>query len=245
VSRRRALVGGIGLLALAVLVLTHAFALTMFLWESATTPVGAIAVGLLWAVSATALFFVARGMRHAVAAWRDAPRRRAVGGQRSTAPTHGERRLAFFVTSRRPSRSSLKVLASLLLGLSALASASAIAQDAEAAVQAQAAASAWLALVDAGNYSRSWELAAGLFKSAVGQASWATAAHAARAPLGPLRSREVKSAVFTRTLPGAPDGEYVVITYASRFQNEARAIEIVTPLREKDGAWRVSGYFVK
>jgi hypothetical protein len=71
--------GGIGLLALAVLVLAYAFALTVFLWKSATTP-RAIAVGLLWAVSATALSFVARGMRHAVAAWQDAPRRRAVGG---------------------------------------------------------------------------------------------------------------------------------------------------------------------
>jgi hypothetical protein len=139
----------------------------------------------------------------------------------------------------------MKVVASILLSLSVLVCTSAIAQDSEAVPQAQAAASAWLALVDAGNYSRSWEQAASLFKSAIGQTSWAAAAQAARAPLGVLRSREVKSAIFTHTLPGAPDGEYVVVTYASRFQNRASALEIVTPLREKDGAWRVSGYFVK
>ena len=139
----------------------------------------------------------------------------------------------------------MKVVASLLLSLSALLSTSTSAQDSEVVSQAQAAASAWLALVDAGNYSGSWEQASGLFKSAIGQPSWASAAQAARAPLGALRSREIKSAIFTRTLPGAPDGEYVVVTYASHFQNKASAIEIVTPLREKDGAWRVSGYFVK
>jgi hypothetical protein len=136
-------------------------------------------------------------------------------------------------------------LASLLLGLSALAFASAAAQEADGVAPATASASSWLALVDAGNYSTSWDQAAGLFKAAVSRTSWAAAAQAARAPFGAIRSREVKSATFTRTLPGAPDGEYVVIMYASHFQNKPNAIEIVTPVREPDGAWRVSGYFVK
>lgn len=135
--------------------------------------------------------------------------------------------------------------ASLLLSLGALVFATAGAQDADATAQAQTAASAWLALVDAGNYSSSWEQAAGLFKAAVGQSSWASAAQAARAPLGALKSRQVLSSTYTHTLPGAPDGDYVVISYASHFQNKANAIEIVTPLREKDGVWRISGYFVK
>jgi hypothetical protein len=133
----------------------------------------------------------------------------------------------------------------LLLSLSALVFAPAGAQDADVTAPAEAAASGWLSLVDAGNYSRSWEQAAGLFKAAVSQSSWGSAAQAARAPLGALKSRELLSSTYTHTLPGAPDGDYVVISYASHFQNKAQAIEIVTPLREKDGVWRVSGYFVK
>jgi hypothetical protein len=45
-------------------------------------------------------------------------------------------------------------------------------------------------------------------------------------------------------LPGAPEGEYVVIQYETQFEHKAGAIETVTPLREKDGSWRVSGYFI-
>ncbi len=37
----------------------------------------------------------------------------------------------------------------------------------------------------------------------------------------------------------------VVIQYDTSFQNKASAIETVTPSLEKDGVWRVSGYFVK
>jgi len=119
------------------------------------------------------------------------------------------------------------------------------AQEAESISQAKAAASSWLALVDAGNYSASWQQAAGAFRSAVSPQSWAAAAQAARAPLGALQSRQVESATYTHTLPGAPEGVYVVIAYASRFANKAKAVETVTPRREKDGTWRVAGYFIR
>jgi hypothetical protein len=47
-----------------------------------------------------------------------------------------------------------------------------------------------------------------------------------------------------RTLPGAPDGEYVVIQYATRFEHKPSIIETVTPMLDKDGSWKVSGYFI-
>ena len=43
----------------------------------------------------------------------------------------------------------------------------------------------------------------------------------------------------------AAQGEYVVIEFASRFENRPLAVETVTPMRDKDGAWRVSGYFIR
>jgi Protein of unknown function (DUF4019) len=48
----------------------------------------------------------------------------------------------------------------------------------------------------------------------------------------------------TRSLPNAPAGEYVVIQYETQFEHKANAIETVTPLREKNGSWKVSGYFI-
>ncbi|KPJ71393.1 hypothetical protein AMJ52_08655, partial [candidate division TA06 bacterium DG_78] len=63
--------------------------------------------------------------------------------------------------------------------------------------------------------------------------------------LGKLVSRTVKSAKYTTSLPGAPDGEYVVIQYEASFENKQSAIETVTPMKDTDGAWRVSGYYIK
>jgi hypothetical protein len=122
---------------------------------------------------------------------------------------------------------------------------SAPADDSAAVAQAQVAAKSWLALTDAGKYGESWDSASSLSKSAVTKADWEKAIKAGRAPLGAMKARKVKSATFTRALPGAPDGEYVVIQFESQFENKAAAIETVTPMHEKDGAWRVSGYYIK
>ncbi|MDS4042795.1 MAG: DUF4019 domain-containing protein [Candidatus Competibacter sp.] len=111
--------------------------------------------------------------------------------------------------------------------------------------KAQTAALAWLALVDAEKYGQSWSEAALLFRSAVMQVDWVNAVTAVRAPLGALKSRTLKSANFTRSLPGAPDGEYVVIQFDSQFEHKASAVETVTPMRDKDGIWRVAGYYIK
>ena len=99
--------------------------------------------------------------------------------------------------------------------------------------------------MDAGDYPASWHEAAGIFRSAVTAQSWAAAVQAARTPLGAFQSRQVESTTYTRTLPGVPDGEYVIIKYASKFAGKASAVETVTPLKEKDGSWHVSGYFVR
>ena len=47
------------------------------------------------------------------------------------------------------------------------------------------------------------------------------------------------------SLPGAPDGEYVVIQFDTSFTNKKVAVETVTPMKDEDGIWRVSGYYVK
>ena len=110
---------------------------------------------------------------------------------------------------------------------------------------AQAAAASWLKLVDDGNYAGSWEQAAKLFKGAVKQADWEQIAGGARAPLGKLVSRKLKSREYAVKLPGAPDGKYVVVQFDTVFANKAAAVETVTPMLDPDGVWRVSGYFIR
>lgn len=110
---------------------------------------------------------------------------------------------------------------------------------------AQASVEAWLSLIDNESYTASWDTAASLFKNAVTPAQWQEAAQAARGPLGAMKSRTLKSATFATTLPGAPDGEYVVFEFNTTFDEKSAAIETLTTIRETDGTWRVGGYFIQ
>lgn len=118
-------------------------------------------------------------------------------------------------------------------------------QAREAKDAAAEAAQEWLAIVDAGEYADSWTAAAELFRNAVAQEQWVQAVEGVRQPLGDMLSRELKSAKFTTSLPGAPDGEYVVIQFTTEFEHKASAVETVTAMKDADGTWRVAGYFIK
>jgi len=110
---------------------------------------------------------------------------------------------------------------------------------------AQQTSEAWLALVDSGKYADSWQESSQLFKAHVTREQWQSMLRASRDPLGKVQSRKLKSATYSKTLPGAPDGEYVVIQCESSFEHKQSAVETVTPMLDKDGKWRVSGYFIK
>jgi hypothetical protein len=110
---------------------------------------------------------------------------------------------------------------------------------------AEKSALAWLASVDSGAYAESWKEAASFFRGAVSEEDWKKAMAGARRPLGKLVSRKVKSRTYAESLPGAPDGKYVVIQFDASFENKKTAVETVTPMQEPDGSWRVSGYFIK
>jgi hypothetical protein len=110
---------------------------------------------------------------------------------------------------------------------------------------AQQSADAWLTLVDSGKYVDSWQEASQLFKAHVTKEQWKSALTATRDPLGKLLSRKLKSATYSETLPGAPDREYVVIQYETSFEHKQSAIETITPMLDKDGMWRISGYYIK
>ena len=110
---------------------------------------------------------------------------------------------------------------------------------------AVAAAQQWLQLVDQGDYKQSWKTAASYFQMAIDQEPWGKALRTTRRPLGRVIKRQLEGAQFFTSLPGAPDGEYVVIQYRTQFANKAQSVETITPMKDKDGQWRVSGYYIK
>jgi len=109
----------------------------------------------------------------------------------------------------------------------------------------QTAAQAWLQQLDSGDPLGSWQAAAAPFKAAVSATQWQQATQAVRSPLGALKSRKDKSTQYTRSLPGAPDGQYAVLQFDTAFENKAQTVETLTAVLEADAVWRVTGYFIR
>ena len=106
------------------------------------------------------------------------------------------------------------------------------------------AAKEWLKIVDAGNYIESWQKSDSFFQSQLSQSKWDTALNSVRAPLGKINSREKLVAKEFATLPGVPEGEYLVIQFQTDFQNKKSATETLT-LSKSSGQWLPVGYFIK
>lgn len=139
-------------------------------------------------------------------------------------------------------RYAIKALAASVL---ASGVAHAQAQDNPTVTQAQSVASQWLALNDAGQYASAWTQAADVLKTKLSASDWVTAMAAVRAPLGNVQSRTLTSTQYTQTFPSTPGGDYVMLQFTSQFEHKANAVETVVPLKDKDGVWRVGGYFMK
>jgi hypothetical protein len=142
-------------------------------------------------------------------------------------------------------RSAPRYFAAFLLTTGLALGGCAKGSDTDAETQAEEASAAWLELVDEGDYGESWTEAAAYFKAAVTQETWTQSVAAVRQPLGRVESRRLRSKQFATTLPGAPEGEYVVLQYDTVFEHKSSAVETVTPMKGDDGNWRVSGYYVK
>jgi uncharacterized protein DUF4019 len=113
------------------------------------------------------------------------------------------------------------------------------------AQRATAAAETWLEYVDAGDYAGSWREASAYVQGVITEQAWVASLHRVRTPMGPLLSRQLTQVQHTTSMPGAPDGDYVVMQFDTRFANKQAAVETVTFLQEKKGAWKAAGYYIK
>jgi len=115
-----------------------------------------------------------------------------------------------------------------------------LAQDDRARTDAEK----WLGLVDNAKYRDSWKEASKPFRTQATAEEWERQVKGVREMLGALESRKHASSQATKTLPGAPDGDYIVMTFNAKFANKASAIETVVVSKE-GSSWRVAGYFVR
>ena len=110
---------------------------------------------------------------------------------------------------------------------------------------ARTAAEDWLALVDGDKFVESWQKLDPSFAKKVGRKKWTSSLTEIRARIGKLNSRKFASAEYTKELPGAPEGEYVVVQFDCGFEKRPAALEKVTLILGRDLSWRVAGYSVK
>lgn len=110
--------------------------------------------------------------------------------------------------------------------------------------KAQIAAKNWLEMIDNKDYAQSYDEAASFFKANINKCEWLQTCGSLRDMLGKAESRKLVSATRQEKMKDAPDGEYVILVYKTDFKRKAGAQEIVVPVLDKDGKWRISGYHV-
>jgi hypothetical protein len=117
--------------------------------------------------------------------------------------------------------------------------------QAEIILHAQQVAKAWLTEIDGDQYDNTWDHAATLFQQQVTKQQWQIQMIRIRGLLGAVEKRKLIAAELRHNLPGAPDGQYVVLKYESKFEHKMRGLEVVTPMKDADGKWRVAGYIIR
>ncbi len=162
----------------------------------------------------------------------------------SKKPTRICRALLFAVALAAAHADALTMMAQQT-GLGAAATGRAIGDSVEtdAVTAATDATNRWLAAVDAGKFAESWTSAAEVFKLGVKENDWVVDLDSIRSKLGKTVIRELKTARFSTTVRGAPlTGEYVTMSYLTKFAFAPLATETLIVSKEQDGEWRIAGY---
>ncbi len=94
----------------------------------------------------------------------------------------------------------------------------------------------WLALIDNGDFSRSWDTAAKRFQKAITKEQWVERVEAARPLADKVNSRKLRTTLRL--------GPWLIVKFDMASARLKAAVETVTFLREGDGQWRALRYLV-
>jgi hypothetical protein len=111
------------------------------------------------------------------------------------------------------------------------------AKEAAAAQKAEA----WLKLMDNGDYGKAWDECGALFRNMVTRQQWVEGLPKDRAALGKFKSRKLEDVMYRSSMPGAPEGEYVMTRFFADYEKNPKVEEVVS-LMYIDGTWRPIGY---
>ena len=97
----------------------------------------------------------------------------------------------------------------------------------------------WLALMDTGEYAKSWDTAAPYFQGKVGKEEWIGKLEKIRRPLGEILSRKIIS------MENTVMGTRYEAKYTSAFECLPAAMETVTYAKQPGGDWMPIGYIIR
>jgi hypothetical protein len=107
------------------------------------------------------------------------------------------------------------------------------------------AAAQFLFLVDTEEYSKSWEVTSEYLKQMLTQKAWNEKITKIRTFLGPIVERIQNKVTYTDSASDVPAGEYVVMTFVSKYELRERVVETITLMLDHNDQWQVAGYFLK
>lgn len=110
----------------------------------------------------------------------------------------------------------------------------------------------WLVPLDAGRYADAWAMASAPLKTTVSRQEWQDGLRKIRKDYGRVVARKAGKIAYVGVAPG-PDypttgpteGMQVGILFDTKFAGNKAATEEVTLVFEKDGLWRVAGYYIR
>ena len=106
---------------------------------------------------------------------------------------------------------------------------------------AEIAARAWLALVDAGKYDEAYETRCDLWQSKVTAEANRNELETLRKDRGAGVSRNQTMAQKANSLPGLPEGDYIILMFQTQF---AKGSGSETMVISNEGEWKVFTYAI-
>jgi hypothetical protein len=111
--------------------------------------------------------------------------------------------------------------------------------------QSRHVAAQFLYLVDTEEYSKSWEISSHILQKMLTKKAWNEQITKIRDYLGPVVQRMYHDISYTDTATNVPEGEYVILTYISKFKLKDQVVETITLMLGDNNQWQVVGYFLR
>ena len=104
---------------------------------------------------------------------------------------------------------------------------------------------AWLTKLDKGYFQQCYDETAQTLKNNFDRKQWFDSMTAHRKPLGEAGKRKEINMFYETQLQTGETGDYVTVQYGSVFQQKLAVVESIIFMKEQDGSWKISGYWLK